>query len=154
MDHVQARLLAWRWHVTCALQDPTHILWSVLAELRLRLIRRLVVLPVYIGLGRAQEYFYSNKPITAQQAMEWGMVNQVGETNFQALVMRVAGKLAAGPLGAFAAGKQALITPFCPISKKYSTTKPSSKMKQGNQPSIEKAWRLFWGRENLNSSDL
>ena len=35
-------------------------------------------LPVYIGLGRAQEYFYSNKPITAQQAMEWGMVNQVG----------------------------------------------------------------------------
>jgi 2-(1,2-epoxy-1,2-dihydrophenyl)acetyl-CoA isomerase len=64
-------------------------------------------LPVYIGLGRAQEYFYSNKPITAQQALEWGMVNQVGETNFQALVMQVAGSLATGPRGAFAAGKQA-----------------------------------------------
>ncbi len=64
-------------------------------------------LPVYIGLGRAQEYFYSNKPITAQQAMDWGMVNQVGESNFQALVMQVAGGLSSGPTGAFAAGKQA-----------------------------------------------
>jgi 2-(1,2-epoxy-1,2-dihydrophenyl)acetyl-CoA isomerase len=64
-------------------------------------------LPVYIGLGRAQEYFYSNKPITAQQALEWGMVNQIGETNFQTLVMQVAGNLALGPMGAFAAGKAA-----------------------------------------------
>jgi 2-(1,2-epoxy-1,2-dihydrophenyl)acetyl-CoA isomerase len=64
-------------------------------------------LPIYIGLGRAQEYFYSNKPISAQQALEWGMVNQVGESNFQALVMQVAGSLASGPSGAFAAGKQA-----------------------------------------------
>jgi len=64
-------------------------------------------LPVYIGLGRAQEYFYSNKPITAQQAMEWGMVNQIGRSDFQAQVMQIAGNLATGPLGAFAAGKQA-----------------------------------------------
>jgi len=64
-------------------------------------------LPVYIGLGRAQEYFYSNKAITAQQALEWGMVNQVGESNYQTLVMQVAGSLATGPTGAFAAGKKA-----------------------------------------------
>ena len=41
-----------------------------------------LLLPTYIGLGRAQEYFYSNKPITAQQGMQWGMVNQVGGFNF------------------------------------------------------------------------
>jgi len=64
-------------------------------------------LPTYIGLGRAQEYFYSNKPITAQQALDWGMVNWVGEENFQTLIMQIAGNHAAGPLGAFAAGKQA-----------------------------------------------
>jgi 2-(1,2-epoxy-1,2-dihydrophenyl)acetyl-CoA isomerase len=64
-------------------------------------------LPVYIGLGRAQEYFYSNKPIMAQQALEWGMVNQVVESNFQALVSQIAGSLASGPTGAFAAGKKA-----------------------------------------------
>ena len=64
-------------------------------------------LPIYVGLGRAQEYFYSNKPITAQQALDWGMVNQVGEENFQSLVMQVVSNLASGPQEAFAAGKQA-----------------------------------------------
>jgi 2-(1,2-epoxy-1,2-dihydrophenyl)acetyl-CoA isomerase len=74
-------------------------------------------LPVYIGLGRAQEYFYSNKPITTRQAMEWGMVNQVGEENFQALVMQIAGNLAAGPLGAFTAGKKAFNRAILPNLK-------------------------------------
>jgi 2-(1,2-epoxy-1,2-dihydrophenyl)acetyl-CoA isomerase len=63
-------------------------------------------LPIYIGLGRAQEYFYSNKPITAQQALQWGMVNQVVESDFQTLVSKVADNLASGPMEAFAAGKQ------------------------------------------------
>lgn len=66
-----------------------------------------LLLPVHIGLGRAQEYFYSNKPITAHQAYQWGMVNQVGGFNFQALVRQVAGKLASGPKDAFALGKKA-----------------------------------------------
>ena len=66
-----------------------------------------LLLPVHIGLGRAQEYFYSNRPITAYQALQWGMVNQVGGFNFQALVRQVAGKLVSGPQEAFAAGKQA-----------------------------------------------
>ena len=66
-----------------------------------------LLLPVYIGLGRAQEYFYSNKPITAQQALAWGMVNQVGDADFDQLVMKVAGELASGPTGAFALGKKA-----------------------------------------------
>ena len=66
-----------------------------------------LLLPVYIGLGRAQEYFYSNKPITAEQALAWGMVNQVSDANFQELVMQVADRLAAGPTGAFALGKKA-----------------------------------------------
>ena len=66
-----------------------------------------LLLPVYIGLGRAQEYFYSNKPITAHLAYEWGMVNQLGGFNFQALVRQVAGKLASGPKDAFALGKKA-----------------------------------------------
>ncbi|HET7144243.1 MAG TPA: enoyl-CoA hydratase/isomerase family protein [Anaerolineales bacterium] len=66
-----------------------------------------LLLPAYIGLGRAQEYFYFNKPITAHLAYQWGMVNQIGGFNFQTLVRQAAGKLASGPVGAFAAGKQA-----------------------------------------------
>ena len=64
-------------------------------------------LPLYIGLGRAQEYFYSNRPITAYRAYQWGMVNQVGGFGFESLVKRVAADLAAGPREAFAAGKKA-----------------------------------------------
>jgi 2-(1,2-epoxy-1,2-dihydrophenyl)acetyl-CoA isomerase len=66
-----------------------------------------LLLPAYIGLGRAQEFFYTNKPIMAQQALQWGMVNQVGGFGFEALVKQVADELASGPEGAFAAGKMA-----------------------------------------------
>ena len=66
-----------------------------------------LLLPKYIGLGRAQEYFYSNQPINSQQAFEWGLVNQVGGPNFEELILQVAGRLASGPREAFAAGKQA-----------------------------------------------
>jgi 2-(1,2-epoxy-1,2-dihydrophenyl)acetyl-CoA isomerase len=64
-------------------------------------------LPKYIGLGRAQEYFYSNKKISALLAQQWGLVNQVGGFNYQRLVMQIAGELAAGPREAFALGKKA-----------------------------------------------
>jgi 2-(1,2-epoxy-1,2-dihydrophenyl)acetyl-CoA isomerase len=66
-----------------------------------------LLLPVYIGLGRAQEYYYSNKPINAQQALAWGLVNQVGDADFDSLVMKVASGLASGPTGAFALAKKA-----------------------------------------------
>jgi len=66
-----------------------------------------ILLPKYIGLGRAQEYFYSNKPISAKLGYKWGLVNQVGGFNYQRLVMQVAGNLAKGPCEAFAAGKKA-----------------------------------------------
>lgn len=64
-------------------------------------------LPKYIGLGRAQEYFYSNSKIPARRAYQWGMVNQVGGFNYQRLVMQIAAELVQGPREAFAAGKKA-----------------------------------------------
>ena len=66
-----------------------------------------IFLPKYIGLGRAQEYFYSNKKIPAHLAYEWGLVKQVGGFNYQRLVIQIAGNLAIGPREAFAAGKKA-----------------------------------------------
>jgi len=66
-----------------------------------------LLLPKYIGLGRAQHYFYSNKPISAHEAFQWGMVNQVGGFGFERLVQRVAASLAEGPTGGFALGKRA-----------------------------------------------
>jgi len=64
-------------------------------------------LPAYIGLGRAQEYFYSNKPIAAEQALAWGLVNRVADADFDQSAMKIAADLAAGPMKAFALGKKA-----------------------------------------------
>ena len=66
-----------------------------------------LLLPKLIGLGRAQEFFYTNKPIFAKQAREWGLVNQVGGFNFQRVVNQMVSDLAQGPREAFAAGKKA-----------------------------------------------
>lgn len=54
-------------------------------------------LPSLIGLGRATEVTFTNEPITAQQALSWGMVNRIVPTHLlrssahkmaQALAMR------------------------------------------------------------------
>ncbi|MBL8063039.1 MAG: enoyl-CoA hydratase/isomerase family protein [Anaerolineales bacterium] len=64
-------------------------------------------LPKLIGLARAQEYFYTNKPIPAQLAFDWGIVNRLGGINYQSVVSQMAAELAQGPREAFAAGKKA-----------------------------------------------
>ena len=64
-------------------------------------------LPKLIGLARAQEYFYTNKPIPAQLAFDWGIVNRLGGFNYQSIVSQMAQELAQGPREAFAAGKKA-----------------------------------------------
>lgn len=57
-----------------------------------------LLLPALIGLGRATEFTFTNQPINAAQAMEWGMVNQVVPDNKLAdTVGELAAGLAAGP---------------------------------------------------------
>ncbi|GAB4497511.1 MAG: 2-(1,2-epoxy-1,2-dihydrophenyl)acetyl-CoA isomerase PaaG [Anaerolineales bacterium] len=73
-----------------------------------------LLLPKLIGLGRAQEYFYTNKPIPAHLAFEWGIINKVGGFNYQRVVDQMAGELARGPREAFAAGKQAFNAAILP----------------------------------------
>lgn len=60
-----------------------------------------LLLPALIGLGRAAEAAYFNKPINAEQALAWGLVNKVvplDELLDEAKAW--AGKLADGPIGA------------------------------------------------------
>lgn len=63
-------------------------------------------LPHYIGLGRAQEYFYSNQKISAQLAYEWRIVNLVGGFNYQSLIKQKVQELVAGAREAFGLGKK------------------------------------------------
>lgn len=66
-----------------------------------------LLLPALIGLGRAAEYTFSNTPISAQHALEWGLVNRLApleELDAQALAW--ATKLARGPVHAMGIAKR------------------------------------------------
>ncbi len=66
-----------------------------------------LLLPALIGLGRAAEFTFSNQPIPAEQALEWGLVNRV--VSFENLIpetLQFAAQLAAGPVGAFGLSKR------------------------------------------------
>jgi 2-(1,2-epoxy-1,2-dihydrophenyl)acetyl-CoA isomerase len=56
-------------------------------------------LPALIGFGRATEAAFSNKPITAQQALNWGLVNHVVPPEMlQKSAYAMAQGLASGPV--------------------------------------------------------
>jgi 2-(1,2-epoxy-1,2-dihydrophenyl)acetyl-CoA isomerase len=67
-----------------------------------------LLLPALIGLGRATEFAFSNAPISAEQALAWGLVNRVVPTeqlNQQAMMF--ARLLAQGPVHAMSLAKRA-----------------------------------------------
>lgn len=66
-----------------------------------------LLLPALVGLGRATEFTFSNQPIGAEKALEWGLVNQVVPfDNLMTETMQGAARLAAGPVGAFGLSKR------------------------------------------------
>jgi 2-(1,2-epoxy-1,2-dihydrophenyl)acetyl-CoA isomerase len=66
-------------------------------------------LPRRVGLQRAMGAALLAEPVTARQAVDWGMIwEAVPDDRFTEVVSARAAKLAAGPTGAYAALKQAL----------------------------------------------
>lgn len=67
-----------------------------------------LLLPVLIGLGRAAEFTFSNLPISAEQALAWGLVNQVvAASELQAQAFQTAALLGRGPVRAMGLAKRA-----------------------------------------------
>ncbi len=67
-----------------------------------------LLLPALIGMGRATEYTFSNLPISAQDALDWGMVNRLVPADaLLPTATQIAMMLAMGPVGAFGATKKA-----------------------------------------------
>lgn len=65
-------------------------------------------LPALIGLGRAAEYTFSNEPISAEQALAWGLVNRVvSAAQLQEQAHAWAVHLAQGPVSAYGLAKRA-----------------------------------------------
>lgn len=68
-----------------------------------------LMLPKIIGLGRAAEAIYFNQPISADQALDWGLVNRVvSPQDLETASKEWAGKLAQGPVNAMGYSKRAL----------------------------------------------
>jgi 2-(1,2-epoxy-1,2-dihydrophenyl)acetyl-CoA isomerase len=66
-----------------------------------------LMLPALIGLGRATEFALTNDPISADQALAWGLVNHVVPAeSLMAEVTSLAKRLASGPQTAFALTKR------------------------------------------------
>lgn len=66
-----------------------------------------LLLPALIGLGRATEFSFTNQPIIAAQALEWGLVNRVvPESRMADAVGKLAAGLVAGPTGAYGLTKR------------------------------------------------
>jgi 2-(1,2-epoxy-1,2-dihydrophenyl)acetyl-CoA isomerase len=66
-----------------------------------------LLLPALIGLGRASEFTFGNQPISAEKALEWGMVNRVVLfDNLSTEAMQIARQLSNGPVGAFGLSKR------------------------------------------------
>jgi 2-(1,2-epoxy-1,2-dihydrophenyl)acetyl-CoA isomerase len=64
-------------------------------------------LPRLIGLRRALELHYTNRTLSAREAMEWGLVNRVHpDAEFPGALSALARELAQGPTLAFGRAKQ------------------------------------------------
>ena len=64
-------------------------------------------LPTLIGLGRATEMAFLNTPITAQQALSWGLVNRVVPLiSLHASAIQLAMDLTKGPIHAMSLAKR------------------------------------------------
>jgi len=70
-------------------------------------------LPRFIGIRRTMDLMITNRRLTAQEALEWNLVNQVvADEEVQSTALTLAQKLASGPMDAFGMVKKLLICTF------------------------------------------
>jgi 2-(1,2-epoxy-1,2-dihydrophenyl)acetyl-CoA isomerase len=63
-------------------------------------------LPRLIGVRRATELYYTNRVLSAKEALEWGLINRViPDVEFAGAVHALARELAQGPTRAFGGAK-------------------------------------------------
>jgi 2-(1,2-epoxy-1,2-dihydrophenyl)acetyl-CoA isomerase len=113
-----------------------------------------LLLPVLIGLGRASEYTFTNAPITAEQALAWGLVNRLAPADrLNQEAEAWAQQLARSPMGAMALAKRDLIKQYWGISKRRSTMKRTSRTSPEKAASTRRGWPPIWKSGRRNSSD-
>ncbi len=67
------------------------------------------LIPRVVGVGRATELLFLDTPLTAERALQWGLVHEVcDDEHLEARALELARRLVELPAGSLAAGKQLL----------------------------------------------
>ena len=103
-------------------------------------------LPALIGLGRAMEYYLSNEPISAGQALKWGLVNRVVPFNLMEAVQDTAAQLAQGPIGAYGSTKQAFNKAMYPHLEEVLSTEADLQEEASKSDEHRKGVEAFLGK--------
>ena len=68
-----------------------------------------LLLPLFLGIGRATEFMFTNQPFSAEQALNWGLINRLeAPENFQAQALNWANDVAQGPIHTMGLAKREL----------------------------------------------
>ncbi|MDO9301465.1 MAG: enoyl-CoA hydratase-related protein [Anaerolineales bacterium] len=100
-------------------------------------------LPALIGLGRATEFYFSNAPIDAETALQWGMVNRVVPFNLMEAVQTTAAELAMGPIGAYGKTKLAFNKAMYPHLEEVLATEADLQEEAGRSKEHQEGVKAF-----------
>jgi 2-(1,2-epoxy-1,2-dihydrophenyl)acetyl-CoA isomerase len=104
-------------------------------------------LPALIGLGRAAEFAFSNQPISAAQALDWGLVNRVAPAaELMAQAEAWAQELARGPSGAMALTKRAFNKAIYPNLEEILDYEAHLQEIAGHGPDHQEGLQAFLGK--------
>lgn len=100
-------------------------------------------LPALIGLGRAAEFYFSNQPIDAETALQWGMVNRIVPSNLMEAVQSTAMLLAMGPIGAYGKAKLAFNKAMYPHLEEVLATEADLQEEAGKTKEHQEGVQAF-----------
>lgn len=113
-----------------------------------------LLLPALVGLGRASELTFTNAPISAQQAAEWGLVNRVvpGEQLLPE-ALEMAKKLERGPVGTYGLTKRAFNRAV--LSNLAEVLEYESQLQEiaGHRPEHREGIAAFLARRSAKTSE-
>jgi len=104
-----------------------------------------LLLPVLIGLGRAEQLYFNNAPVYARQALEWGLLNRIfPAAKFMDDTLAYAKELASGPIRAFGLAKQAFNRAVLSNLEDVLNTEADLQEIAGNRPEHKEGVAAFW----------
>ncbi len=89
------------------------------------------------------EFYLSNEPISAEQALKWGLVNRVVPFNLMDEVQKTAAELAQGPVTRMARPSKPSTKPSTPISRRSSPPRRICRRTWGDQGTPAKCRSVF-----------